>query len=217
MRHALLIVFISIVNIAWADVDETELEKIKVAQAFKESSIVSDMKKMMEEKYNVNCDNGGAIAFIPDLFKRVGYSTTCSRMGTKLKLKISAKYKKENTGPEFTLAKYKVNFLYNTNVEEKTLDQTLDAQDVDSLDPFVNAFKKSQAVREMRSFIETQYKVLCKAGSARKGTGLGAANFYYSVTCKNDQVTVDFAMKSVVYVLDENTFAFHLKKFKVLL
>lgn len=184
----------------------------EIKAKFAASEVLKNTLAQLEREHHTSCTGNGRIStFMPKLTKSVAYNASCGSV----KFKIEAKFK-DVKEPVFTLDTIKVwdkNFIVLNDGdmgEEFELEE-----DVLSSDPFIEAYKKSQLVRDVRHFTEDSQKVVCDNGRARKGFIGGKANYFYFVTCKSDATTVKVKIKAKVRVIGDNFFAFDLTKYKL--
>jgi hypothetical protein len=175
----------------------------ELKQKFAESEVLLKNLSELEREHDVTCAAQGKITvFVPKLIKKIKYVARCGGF----KFKISASFK-DAKNPNFILDTVKV---WNKG---RTI--IINPEESFSSDPFLEAYKKSQLVREIRHFTENNYQVVCKEGRVRKGTIGGKANYFYFAKCKSDTTSVNIKIKSRVRVLGENYFAFGLTKYKL--
>lgn len=175
----------------------------ELKQKFSESEVLRSNLADLEREHEVSCAGQGNISvFIPKLTKKIKYVAKCGGY----KFKIAASFK-DVKNPEFTLETVKV---WNKG-------RTIIINPVEDLssDPFLEAYKKSKLVRDIRHFTENNYQVVCQEGRVRKGIIGGKANYFYFAKCKSDTTSVNIKVKSRVRVVGENYFAFGLTKYKL--
>lgn len=206
MKSLLMVICLFSFSSAWAGKGQEIIRK------YGESEIVTNLVKSVEAEYGVTCGTANKGGILPTVFGSVWYSTHCEKPGVLIKLKINSTFK-NNDEPDFKYERYKLkvrigNLLPLEEDEIFSIDPTANQ----SRDPFVNAFKKSSLVRSIRHSVEDQHKVICEEGKAHKKN----ANYYYKVSCKNEEISFTLKVKAKVQVIGDDTFKFKLSKYKVL-
>jgi hypothetical protein len=181
----------------------------EILNKYLESELVKKSVRDVENLYGVVCKAGVARGIFPTVFGSVKYLTTCDKFGTKLSVKISSSFKNDKE-PDFSLERIRVMVLFGD------ANSTTDDLQVRTLDPFVDAFKKSSLVRELKHFVENEYKVVCKIGRASRGNLFNREKYFYNVKCKNGEQSLRLKIASKVQIIGEDVFRFKLSNYKII-
>lgn len=181
-----------------------------IGMKFTQSAELKDTITSLENHYDVSCGQGKIRTIFPKVFGQVAYVTYCAHLTGIIKVRISASFK-DSQNPVFALNSIKVKRI------KGSVGTFLGLEEADlSSDPFIEAYKRSALVRDLRHYVEDTYKVICKSGSAKRGSLWGKANYFYTVKCDSDTVSIKLKVKSKVQVIGDETFKFNLSKYKVI-
>ncbi len=181
----------------------TEVEKVKTAYAA--SPELTTGLKALEEHFQLNCDHATiSVALGNAKFpKKATWKGLCHNETTNLYVRIKSSFKANGESFVFKKKWIKITNLFTLPSE---------TNEFTSLDPFVNAYTRSDVVKNFKRFTEDQYQVSCKPGKAKRGDGLSAAKFKYKTECQSESQEIELAVKSKVELTSDTSFRFNLKR-----
>ncbi len=187
--------------------NNSQVENVKAAY-FASSELLSTLQAI-EDHFQMKCDNARvSVAFWNAKFpKRATWKGLCHNETSNFYVRIKSSFK--NDGNSFS---FKKKWIKITNIFTLPSDEL----DLISVDPFVNAYSRSETVKSFKRFTEDHYLVTCRPGKAKRGNGLNAAKFKYKTKCKSEKSKVKLAVKSKVEVISDTSFRFNLKSAKIL-
>lgn len=188
--------------------DENYSKIVKVA--FEQSEDVVQTIQSIQSHFDVQCGKGKiTLALWNSKFPKVAtWKGLCESLSKKLVLTIKSKFKMNGHDVVFSKKSIKVQSLFIHGMEEDFIER-------DSLDPFVNAYKRSAIVKDIRRFVEDETSMNCKVGKAHRGSGLYAAKYTYNTECSNENSELNLKIKSKVELVSDTSFKFNLKEFKI--
>ena len=185
----------------------SQVDNVKAAY-FASSELVSTLQAI-EDHFQMKCDNARvSVAFWNAKFpKRATWKGLCHNETSNFYVRIKSSFKNEGNSYSFKKKWIKITNIFTLPSE---------ADDLISVDPFVNAYTRSETVKSFKRFTEDQYLVICRSGKAKRGSGLNAAKFKYKTECKSETREVEVAVKSKVELISDTSFRFNLKSAKIL-
>jgi hypothetical protein len=177
-----------------------------VKQAFEISTDVTEMIQSIENHFEVDCGKGKVtLALFNTKFpKVVTWKGLCQSLTKKLVLTMKSDFKIKGEDISFKRKNIHVQSFFMNGTE---------SFENDSIDPFVNAYKRSNIVKEIRRFSEDELRVSCETGKAHRGIGLYAAKYSYKTKCKSEVAKIVLKIASKVELISDTSFKFNLKEF----
>jgi len=182
-----------------------------VKDSFKVSPELQDSVRMIEDHFNVSCGDGKiSLALFNSKFpKRATWKGLCQSLTKKLILKVKS---------SFDLKDNKVTFSrHSIQLKNIIMLDSVDTMDDGDkyIDPLLNAFKRSEIVKEVKRLTEDSLHLTCESGKAHRGAGLYAAKYTYKTKCKSENAEVHLKLHSKIQLTSDTSFRFNLKDFKI--
>jgi hypothetical protein len=182
-----------------------------VKDSYKSSLELQDSVRMIEDHFSVSCGDGKiSLALFNAKFPQVAtWKGLCQSPTKKLILKVKSSFDmKDNT------VTFKRKSIALKNLV--TIDAESELNDGDKyIDPLLNAFRRSEIVKEIKRLTEDSLRLTCDAGKARRGVGLYAAKYTYKTSCKSENAEVRLKLHSKIQLTSDTSFRFNLKDFKI--
>jgi hypothetical protein len=182
-----------------------------VKDSYKASMELQDSVRMIEDHFSVTCGDGKiSLALFNAKFPQVAtWKGLCQSSTTKLILKVKSSFDLKDNKVSFRRKSIALKNLISIGSES-------DPNDGEKyIDPLLNAFRRSEIVKDIKRLTEDSLRLTCDAGKARRGVGLYAAKYTYKTSCRSENTEVRLKLHSKIQLTSDTSFRFNLKDFKI--
>jgi hypothetical protein len=182
-----------------------------VKDSYKVSDELKSSIRMIEDHFSVSCGDGKvSLALFNVKFpKRATWKGLCQSPTKKLFLKVKSSFDLKDNKVSFSRHSIHLkNIIMLDNA-----DYLVDGDKY--IDPLLNAFKRSDIVKEVKRLTEDSLSLTCDSGKAHRGVGLYAAKYTYKTKCKSETSEVHLKVHSKIQLTSDTSFRFNLKDFKI--